>query len=116
MPSRTGSGRRPVKCAQPQNSAVVELSAPATAPIVRGFQYSEAIPAAIIESIITDHWHDSIVEKTRPRNSFGTMRSSCDMLSTELTPTPARESPIKKSAQAKLRDWLNRIYEAPCTM
>ena len=35
-PALTGSGSRPVKCAHPQNSAVDELSAPATAPIVRG--------------------------------------------------------------------------------
>ena len=30
-------------------------------------------PAAIIESIITDHCSDSMVENTRPRNSSGTM-------------------------------------------
>ena len=34
------------------------------------------------------------------------------MFSTELTPTPARESAMKTSASAKLRIWLKRMYDA----
>ncbi len=94
----------------------MELNTPAIAPMIRGFQYSDAIPAAIIESIITDHCSDSFVANTRPRNSSGTVRSSCHMFSTELMPTPARERQMNTSAQAKLRIWLNRIYDPPCTM
>ncbi len=103
----------PFKFAQPQNIAVVELSTPAIAPIVRGFQYSDAIPASSIDTIITDHCMDSMVANTRPRNPSGTMRSNCYMLSTELTPTPARESAMNTSAQAKYFIWLNRIYDPP---
>ena len=72
LAARSGSGRRPVKWAQPQNIAVVELSAPATAPMVRGSQYSEAMPAAIMESSITDQVVDFRMANTRPRNSLGT--------------------------------------------
>src|ERR1051326_5237652 len=110
MPARTGAATRPARLAQPQKIAVVELSTPATAPMVRASQYSYATPAAAIETIITDHWHDSIVENTRPRNSLGTIRSSCDMFRTELTPTPARESAMNSSASGKVGAWLNRIY------
>ena len=56
-----------------------------------------------------------MVAKTRPRNPSGTMRSSCDMFSTELTPTPARESAMNTSAQRNCRVWLKRMYEPPCT-
>src|SRR5438046_1904965 len=44
-----GAGRRPVTCAQPQNIAVVELSAPAIVPTVLGSQCWVAIPASVIE-------------------------------------------------------------------
>ena len=101
-PSRAGSGSRPVKCAQPQNIAVVELSAPATAPMVRGSQYCEAMPASIIEIIMTDQVVDSMVANTRPRNSSGTCRSSCDMFSTELN----------ADARARERDEHQRPAEA----
>ena len=83
--------------------------------MVRGFQCSDAMPASIIEIIITDHVVDSMVANTRPRNALGTWRSNCDMFITELNPTPARDSAMNTSAQVKLRIWLNRIYEPPCT-
>src|SRR5712692_1618140 len=69
-PSAGGSGRRPVRLAQAQKNAVVELSAPAMAAMRRGLWYCEAMPAADIETIITDHCMDSIVANTRPRYSF----------------------------------------------
>ena len=62
-----GSGRRPVQFAQVQKIAVLELMAPAQAPIVRGLYEMVAAPVAIMESIIVDHCMDSSVAKTRPR-------------------------------------------------
>ena len=50
-----------------ENIAVVELNAPATAPIRRGSTVCEAMPAAVMESIMTVHWAVSMVAKTRPR-------------------------------------------------
>jgi hypothetical protein len=67
-----GSGSLPARCSQIQNNAVEALSAPLQAPISRGLYPWEAIPAAIIDTIIVDHVIDSRVEKTRPRNSSGT--------------------------------------------
>jgi len=66
-PSHAGSGNRPVTFAQPQSIAVVELSAPAMVPMVRGSQYCDATPASNMEIIITDHVVDSMVANTRPR-------------------------------------------------
>ena len=43
-----------------------------------------------------------MVANTRPRNSLGTMRKSCDMLSTELIPTPARESAMKSQRRVEV--------------
>ena len=105
-----------MKCAQPQNIAVVELSKPAIDPIVRGSQYCDATPAAAIDSIITDHWMESMVVSTLPRNPSGTIRNNCHMFKTELTPTPARESAMKNKANRKCRDWLNNTYAPPCTI
>src|SRR5579862_1180001 len=101
MPSRAGSGRRPVAFAQPQKTAVVELKAPAIAPIVRGFHDCEAMPASIMDIIITDHCIDSLVAKTRPRKESETWRSNWDIFNMELTPTAARDRPMKISAQPK---------------
>ena len=84
--------------------------------MVLGSQYCEAIPAAIIDIIITDHCVDSMVANTRPRNPSGTTRSNCHMFIVELTPTADRDNPMNTSAQAKIRIWLNRMYEPPCTM
>ena len=53
-----------------------------------------------------------MVEKTRPRNSFGTWRRSCEVFSTELTATAPRERPMKNSAHAERGAWLNRTYDA----
>src|SRR5260370_32117896 len=69
-PSAGGSGRRPVRFAHAQKNAVVELSAPAIAAMRRGLWYCEAMPAADIETIITDHCIDSMGANTRPRYSF----------------------------------------------
>src|ERR1700722_8291400 len=91
-PSRAGSGNRPVQLAQSQKKAVLELSRPETTPIDRGLQVWDATPAPAIESIMVDHCIVSMVAKTRPRNSFDTCRSSCDILSTELTAMADRES------------------------
>ena len=66
--------------------------------MVRGLQVCDATPAPAMESIIVDHCIVSMVAKTRPRNSSETCRSSCDMLSTELTATAAREIPRNSSA------------------
>jgi hypothetical protein len=96
---RAGSGSRPLRLRKPQASAVVELSAPDHAPIVRGLTDCEATPAADIETIITAHTSDSIVANTRPRYSSETFLSSCYIFSTELTPTAARESAIKNRAR-----------------
>ena len=96
-----GSGNRPVRWAQPQKIAVVELSAPAHAPITRGLQYCEAIPAASIESIMVDQIIDSMVAKTRPRNSFATCRRRYEKFSTELTATAEREIAMKNSAESE---------------
>ncbi len=101
-----GSGSRPVQFAHNQKKAVLELSSPDQTPMVRGLQDCDATPAPAIESIITDHCIVSMVANTRPRNSLETCRSSCDMLSTELTATAARESARKSSASRKSRIWL----------
>jgi hypothetical protein len=50
-----------------QKIAVEELSSPEAAPIIRTLKWLEAIPAAIMESIIVDQLMVSIVENTRPR-------------------------------------------------
>src|SRR5438034_8065383 len=99
MPSRGGSGRRPVRFAQPQNIEVVELSAPAIAPMVRGSHRCDAIPASIIEIIMVDQIIDSMVAKTRPRYSSDTCLRSCETFSTELTATAARDAAMNTSAQ-----------------
>src|SRR5580704_8716062 len=78
-PALAGSGRRPVQLAHSQKNAVLELSTPEMAPIVRGLHEVEAIPAPIIDSIIIDQFIVSMVANTRPRNSSGMCCSSCDM-------------------------------------
>src|SRR5262245_35537596 len=62
-----GSGSRPLQCAQPQNTAVVELRSPDTTPMARGFTDSDATPAAAVESTMVAQIMDSMVEKMRPR-------------------------------------------------
>ena len=66
-----GAGSLPVPSIQAHTRAVTTPKAPATRPIVLGETYCDAIPAAAIETIITLHRSDSIVENTRPRNSSG---------------------------------------------
>ena len=97
-PSAAGSGNRPVQLAHSQKKAVLELSRPETAPMVRGLHFWDATPAPAIESIIVDHDSVSMVANTRPRNSSETCRSSCDMFSTELTAMAAREIARNSSA------------------
>ena len=60
------------------------------------------MPASIIEIIIVDQTIDSMVEKTRPRNSLDTCRSNCDMFSTELTATAARDRRDEEQRQAEI--------------
>src|SRR5207237_4944566 len=112
MPDARGSGSLPVTFAHAQKIAVVELRPPAIAAIRRGLRYCEAMPASIIEIIITDQTMDSMVAKTRPRYSSETWRSNCDMFKTELTATAARESAIKNSATKKFSIWLKMMYVA----
>src|SRR5690348_3692493 len=111
--ANAGSGSLPVQLAQPQKMAVDELSAPETAPIVRILKYCEALPAAIMESIIVDQFMVSMVEKTRPRKRSSTCFSRLDQLRTELTATLARETPMKKSAQRQFVIWLKTMYAPP---
>ena len=99
----SGSGSRPVRCAQPQNIAVVELSAPgdgadrrADPSIARRPRRASSRASSPTTGSIP--WWQTPGRGTRS----GTMRSSCDMFSTELTPTPARDSAMKTSAQRKL--------------
>ena len=70
--TREGSGNRPVRFAHIQKIAVIEVIAPAHAPITRGLYEIVAAPVAIIESIIVDHVSDSSVANTRPRNRSST--------------------------------------------
>src|ERR1019366_9546841 len=112
-PSRADSGSRPVTWAQPQNIAVVELKAPEIAPMVRGSQCWLAIPASVIDTIMTLHCTLSMVEKTRPRYSSATWRRSCPILSTLETPTAAREIAMENSAHPEVLIWLNRMYAEP---
>ena len=102
-----GSGSRPVQFAQPQKIAVEALNTPEQAPIKRMLKYWDAMPAAIMESIMVDQFMVSMVEKTRPRKRSSTCFRSFDQLSTELTATLARESPMKKRASGQLGIWLN---------
>ncbi len=87
--------------------AVLELSNPDTAPIVRGLHFWDASPAPNIESIIIDHDNVSMVAKTRPRNSSETWRNNCEVFSTELTAMAARDIAINTIASVKLGIWLN---------
>ena len=91
--------RRPVQFAHPQKTAVVELRTPAIAPMVRGLH----VLRTRFRRPHREHHHGpcivSMVANTRPRNSFGTCRSSCHMFSTELTATAARDSAMNTSAQ-----------------
>ena len=70
--------------------------------MVRGLQVCDATPAPAIESIMTDHCIVSMVANTRPRNSLETCRSSCDILSTQLTATAAREIARNSSASLEI--------------
>src|SRR5580658_8473749 len=63
-----GSGKRAVQFKYVHPTAVKELTAPATAPIVRGPYRVVAIPVAIMEIIIVAQLSDSSVANTRPRN------------------------------------------------
>src|SRR6185312_7561805 len=110
---RDGSGKRPVRLAQVQKTAVSEVMPPAQAPIVRGEYAVEAAPAPIIEIIIIDHCSDSSVANTRPRYRSSTCRSSCEKLSTELTAIAARDSVMNTQAKAIVGIWLNRMYAPP---
>src|SRR5258708_29824753 len=65
--STRGSGRCPVQSHHAQAKAVREPKAPATRPMVLGLTYWEAMPAAALETIMTDQRSDSRVAKTRPR-------------------------------------------------
>src|ERR1022692_1107527 len=112
-PSRAGSGRRPVRWAQPQNIAVVELKTPAMAPMVRGSQGWLEIAARVMDTIMTLHCTLSMVEKTRPRYPSATLRNSCVIFSPLETATAVRERAMKNKAQAKLRIWLKTMYEPP---
>ena len=61
-----------------------------------------------MDTIIVAQVQVSMVEKTRPRKSFETCRRSCDVFSTELMATAARESAIKTSAPTNVGAWLNK--------
>src|SRR5450432_2302075 len=93
-----GSGRRPLQSIQAQATAVSDPNAPATNPMVRGLANCDAMPAAAIDTIITDQRSDSSVEKTRPRNWSGVWRSSWLLLSTLVTAMPTRENIMQTSA------------------
>src|SRR5579863_1162284 len=101
-PSAAGCGRRPVQLAHSQKMAVLELNNPEAAPIMRGLHFWDASPAPSIESIIIDQDIVSMVANTRPRNSSGTRRSSCEVFNTELTAMAARDRPRNTVASAKL--------------
>src|SRR5512143_3627135 len=85
VPASGGSGSRPLRWAQAQNTAVEELSTPDQTPIARTVIDSEAMPAPIMDSSMVDHVIDSSAENTRPRNSSDTWRSNCEKFSTEDT-------------------------------
>ena len=103
MARNDGFLRSPTRSAQTQKSAVVELSTPDHAPIVLGLTAATRSPPRSSTASSSPTCSDSMVENTRPRNSSATCRSSCDMFSTELTATAARESPMKTSAQPNAR-------------
>jgi len=95
--------------------AVTTPKAPATRPIVLGETYCDAIPAAAIETIITLHRSDSIVENTRPRNRSGVCVNNCALFSTLVTAIPTLENIIHTSAAGYDSIWLNSMYAAPCS-
>src|ERR1051326_1657129 len=100
-----GSGRRPDQSHQAHIIAVIDPSAPAIKPMVRGPVYWDAIPAAAIERIITDQRIDSSVAKMRPRNWFGVCSSSCELFSTLVTAIPTRRSEERRVGKECRSRW-----------
>ena len=108
-----GSGSRRLKFAHNQKNAVLELSNPDIAPMVRGLQTCDETPAPNIDSIIIAQVMVSMVANTRPRNSSGTCRSNWEVLRTELMAMAARDNARNIIAQAKDGIWLNATYDPP---
>ena len=117
-PGRSGSGSRPVQFAHPQIDGRRGTKPPAIAPMVRGVQI---LRRRSPRPSSKQHHHRPQYrfhgwEKTRLAEFVRHHAHQLPHIQHRADAHAGPRKAMNTSAQVKLRIWLNRIYDPPCTM